>query len=367
MKKRKRMKKTALYQRHIEAGAKMVPFAGYEMPVQYLGVKQEHLTVRNAVGVFDVSHMGEFFVRGPQAEALLQHICSNDISKLTVGKAQYNYLPNGKGGVVDDLIVYKIEEQVFLLVVNAANIEKDWAWISQQNQAFDAQLENQSDALSLLAIQGPKALDAMQKLTTIDLKALPFYAHQKGSFAGVEGVIVATTGYTGSGGIEIYFPNEQANQIWDAVIEAGDDFGIAPIGLAARDTLRLEMGYCLYGNEIDDQTSPIAAGLGWVTKPAFLGIDQAILTQQKNSGTATQLVAFEMTERGIPRGRYTITTPEGQSIGTVTSGTQSPSLDKGIGLGYVTTANATVGTEIGILIRDKIISATIVKLPFYKS
>jgi len=361
------MKKTALYQRHIQAGAKMVPFAGFEMPVQYAGVKQEHLTVRSALGVFDVSHMGEFKVKGPKAAALLQHICSNDIEKLQASKAQYNYLPNGSGGVVDDLIVYKIDADHYMLVVNASNIDKDWAWITQQNTSFQAELENCSDQLSLLAIQGPKALEAMQKLTQVALDALPFYAHQTGTFAGVEDVLIATTGYTGSGGIEIYFPNAQAEKIWDAVIAAGADLGIAPIGLAARDTLRLEMGYCLYGNEIDEHTSPIAAGLGWVTKPEVLGIDQALLSQQKKTGTPQRLVAFELEDRGIPRVGYTLVDTAQNPIGVVTSGTQSPSLDKGIGLGYVTAKQATVGTEIGVMIRDKYVAATVVRLPFYKA
>jgi aminomethyltransferase len=365
--KKKRMKKTALYQRHIQADAKMVPFAGFEMPVQYAGVKQEHLTVRSALGVFDVSHMGEFKVKGPNATALLQHICSNDIEKLQVGKAQYNYLPNGSGGVVDDLIVYKIDADHYMLVVNASNIDKDWVWITQQNASFQAELENCSDQLSLLAIQGPKALEAMQKLTQVALDTLPFYAHQTGTFAGVEDVLIATTGYTGSGGIEIYFPNAQAEKIWDAVLAAGADLGIAPIGLAARDTLRLEMGYCLYGNEIDEHTSPIAAGLGWVTKPEVLGIDQALLSQQKKAGTPQRLVAFELIDRGIPRGGYTLVDAAQNPIGVVTSGTQSPSLDKGIGLGYVTTEQDTVGTEIGVMIRDKYVAATVVRLPFCKA
>ena len=361
------MKKTALYQRHIQAGARMVPFAGFEMPVQYAGVKQEHLTVRSALGVFDVSHMGEFKVKGPNAAALLQHICSNDIEKLQVGKAQYNYLPNSSGGVVDDLIVYKIDADHYMLVVNASNIDKDWAWITQQNASFQAELENCSDQLSLLAIQGPKALEAMQKLTQVALDTLPFYAHQTGTFAGVEDVLIATTGYTGSGGIEIYFPNTQAEKIWDAVLAAGADLGIAPIGLAARDTLRLEMGYCLYGNEINEHTSPIAAGLGWVTKPEVLGVDQALLSQQKKTGTPQRLVAFELIDRGIPRGGYTLVDAAQNPIGVVTSGTQSPSLDKGIGLGYVTAKQATVGTEIGVMIRNKYVAATVVRLPFYKA
>ena len=358
------MKRTALYEKHRALGAKLVPFGGFEMPVQYAGVKQEHITVRNHLGVFDVSHMGEFYVRGPQSAALLQHVCSNDIEAMPVGKAQYNYFPNGKGGVVDDLIVYRLEEDTYFLVVNASNIAKDWDWLQQQNTKFNAQLEDCSATTSLLAIQGPKALEVMQTLTAVDLSAMPFYAHQTTTFAGVPNVLVATTGYTGAGGIEIYFDNNDADTIWEAVLEAGAAHHIAPIGLAARDTLRLEMGYCLYGNEIDDTTSPIAAGLGWVTKLPQLGIDKALLEQQKKEGTATQLVAFKLNDRGIPRTGYTIVDETGSPLGNVTSGTQSPILNQGIGLGYMAHSHAKVGQQIGIRIREKNIAATVVKLPF---
>ena len=358
------MKRTALYEKHRALGAKLVPFGGFEMPVQYAGVKQEHMTVRNHLGVFDVSHMGEFYVRGPQAASLLQHVCSNNIEAMPVGKAQYNYFPNGKGGVVDDLIVYRLEEDTYFLVVNASNIAKDWDWLQQQNTKFNAELEDCSATTSLLAIQGPKALEAMQTLTAIDLSAMPFYAHQTTTFAGVPNVLVATTGYTGAGGIEIYFDNNDADTLWEAVLEAGAAHHIVPIGLAARDTLRLEMGYCLYGNEIDDTTSPIAAGLGWVTKVPQLGIDKALLEQQKKEGTATKLVAFKLNDRGIPRTGYTIVDETGSPLGNVTSGTQSPILNQGIGLGYVARSHAKVGQQIGIRIREKNIAATVVKLPF---
>jgi len=361
------MNNTALTNVHIELGAKMVPFAGYNMPVQYEGVTAEHENVRNNVGVFDVSHMGEFLVSGQNALALLQKVCSNDVSKLVVGKAQYNYLPNKQGGIVDDLIIYQIKEDQYLLVVNAANIEKDWEWITQHNEEFGADLRNISDEYSLLAIQGPKAIEAMQSLTTIDLSAIKFYQFEVGQFAGIENVIISATGYTGSGGFEVYCKNEEVGQLWEKVFEAGKDFGIKPIGLAARDTLRLEMGYCLYGNDIDDTTSPLEAGLGWVTKftKDFVGSD--LLKAQKERGLTNKLVGFQLEERGIPRSGYQITDNNGKVIGNVTSGTMAPSLGIGIGMGYVPVEYAEPGNTIGIQIRKNQVPATVVKLPFYKN
>ncbi|RNL92654.1 glycine cleavage system aminomethyltransferase GcvT [Sinomicrobium pectinilyticum] len=359
------MKNTALTDVHIALGAKMVPFAGYNMPVQYEGVNAEHETVRNGIGVFDVSHMGEFFLRGENALDLIQKVTSNDASRLTVGKAQYSCMPNDKGGIVDDLIVYKLGEEEYLLVVNASNIEKDWDWIKSQN-TFGADMENVSENYSLLAIQGPKAVEAMQSLTPVDLSAIPFYSFETGEFAGVKDIIISATGYTGSGGFEIYCKNEDAKQVWDKVFEAGAGFGIKPIGLAARDTLRLEMGYCLYGNDIDDTTSPIEAGLGWITKFTKDFVNSGALKEQKENGVKRKLVAFELTEKGIPRQGYDIVDGEGKVIGNVTSGTMSPSLGKGIGLGYVPTELAGAGNTIHIQVRKKAIPAVVVKLPFYK-
>lgn len=361
------MKNTALTNIHIELGAKMVPFAGYTMPVQYEGVTAEHENVRKNVGVFDVSHMGEFLISGPNAIALLQKVSSNDITKLEVGKAQYSYLPNEKGGIVDDLIIYQIKDDQYLLVVNASNIEKDWDWISKYNQEFGADMRNISEDYSLLAIQGPKAVEAMQSLTDIDLSAIKFYHFEVGSFAGIPNVIISATGYTGSGGFEIYCKNEEAPQLWNKVFEAGEDFGIKPIGLAARDTLRLEMGYCLYGNDIDDTTSPLEAGLGWVTKFTKDFVSSDILKAQKENGLEQKLVGFELTQRGIPRSGYVITDPEGNPIGKVTSGTMAPSLGIGIGMGYVSVAHAKEGSSIGIQIRKNQVEAKVVKLPFYKN
>ncbi len=359
------MKQVALNDTHETLGAKMVSFAGYNMPVQYEGVTAEHETVRKALGVFDVSHMGEFLAIGDGALDLLQLVCSNDISKINIGQAQYNCLPNEDGGIVDDLLVYRIREKEYLLVVNASNIEKDWEWIKKHNR-FNADLKNISDGYSLLAIQGPKAVEAMQSLTSIDLSAIKFYHFEVAPFAGMDHVIISATGYTGSGGFEIYCKNADTQQLWDKVMEAGADFGIKPIGLAARDTLRLEMGYCLYGNDIDETTSPIEANLGWITKftKDFINSDQ--LKQQKESGPARKLVGFELTERGIPRYGYDIVDAEGNVIGIVTSGTQAPTVGKGIGLGYVPTAMATPGSEIFIQVRKKALPATVVKLPFYK-
>ncbi|MEO0506530.1 MAG: glycine cleavage system aminomethyltransferase GcvT [Bacteroidota bacterium] len=360
------MKQTALSEVHKALDAKMVPFAGFEMPVSYEGVNAEHETVRKAVGVFDVSHMGEFLVEGPQALALLQKVTSNDVSKLTVGKAQYSCFPNETGGVVDDLIVYKVKEETYLLVVNASNIDKDWAHISKYNEHFGANLRNVSDDYSLLAIQGPKAVEAMQSLSSLDLSEIKFYNFVVGDFAGIPHVIISATGYTGSGGFEIYCKNSEVEQVWSKVLEAGANFGIKPIGLAARDTLRLEMGYCLYGNDIDDTTSPIEAGLGWITKFTKEFVNHEALAQQKADGPKRKLVAFQIEERGIPRKDYPILDMAGNEIGQVTSGTMSPSLSKGIGLGYVTVENAKVGSEIQIQIRKNSVPASVVKLPFYK-
>ena len=359
------MKEVALSEKHKELNAKMVPFAGFNMPVSYEGVNIEHETVRKNLGVFDVSHMGEFLISGEHALELIQKISSNDASKLVDGKAQYSCMPNEDGGIVDDLIIYRIDAEKYLLVVNASNIEKDWNWIAHHN-SMDATMRDMSDEMSLLAIQGPKAAEAMQSLTDIDLTNMKFYTFEMGRFAGVDKVIVSATGYTGSGGFEIYFKNEDAEQIWDAVMKAGEDFGIKPIGLAARDTLRLEMGYCLYGNDIDDTTSPIEAGLGWITKFTKDFINSEELKKQKENGPKRKLVAFELDERGIPRQGYDIVDENGKKIGEVTSGTMSPSLEKGIGLGYVPAEIAGVGNKISIQIRKKVVPATQVKLPFYK-
>ncbi|WGK64558.1 glycine cleavage system aminomethyltransferase GcvT [Croceiramulus getboli] len=360
------MKNTALSHIHEQLGAKMVPFAGYNMPVQYEGVNAEHETVRQGVGVFDVSHMGEFLVQGEGALALLQYVCSNDISKLSPGRAQYNCFPNESGGIVDDLIVYHIRENEYLLVVNASNIEKDWAWLEKQNR-FGATLKNISEDYSLLAIQGPKAVEAMQSLTEVDLNGIKFYHFEVAPFAGLDYVIISATGYTGSGGFEIYCKNDQVEQLWTRVMEAGASYGIKPIGLAARDTLRLEMGYCLYGNDIDDTTSPIEAGLGWITKFNKDFINADALQKEKEAGPKRKLVGFELEERGIPRHGYDIVDEEGQVIGVVTSGTMGPSVNKPIGLGYVPTALAKPGSQIHIQIRKKALLATVVALPFYKA
>ena len=359
------MKNTALFHIHKKLGAKMVPFAGYNMPVQYQGVTQEHLCVRSGVGVFDVSHMGEFFVRGKGASNFIQKITSNDVNKLFDGKVQYSCFPNLDGGIVDDLLVYRIKEEVFMLVVNASNIEKDWNWINQFLTP-DVELENKSDDISLLAVQGPKAIETLQSLTDIDLSKMSYYTFEKGTFAGEENVLVSATGYTGAGGFEIYFKNNVAEQIWNSVFEAGKEFDIKPIGLAARDTLRLEMGFCLYGNDIDDTTSPIEAGLNWITKFTNNFNNSDALYKQKEEGVNKKLIGFELLERGIPRKDYEITDVEGNIIGRVTSGTQSPSLQKPIGMGYVQKAFTKVDTEIYIHVRKKSLKAKVVKLPFYK-
>jgi aminomethyltransferase len=360
------LKNTALTKVHESLGAKMVPFAGYNMPVQYKGLIEEHHCVRKALGVFDVSHMGEFWVKGPKALDLIQKVTSNDASKLFDGKVQYSCLPNKDGGIVDDLLVYRFGEEEYFLVVNASNIEKDWNWIQQFNQEIGAEMTNVSDDYSLLAIQGPLALKAMQKLTEMNVVDMEYYTVQRGKFAGKDNIIFATTGYTGAGGCEIYFRNEDAEDIWNAVMEAGAEFGIQPIGLGARDTLRLEMGFCLYGNDIDDTTSPLEAGLGWITKFTKDFTNSEALKLQKANGVSKKLVAFEMIDKGIPRHGYEIAQADGSVIGVVSSGTQSPSLGKAIGMGYVPTSMSAVGKEIYLLIRGKQLKAQVVSLPFYK-
>lgn len=344
----------------------MVPFAGYMMPVSYEGVNIEHETVRNAVGVFDVSHMGEFLIEGPKAIDLIQKVSSNDASKLTIGRAQYSCMPNEEGGIVDDLIIYRVKEETYLMVVNAANIQKDWDHIAKYNQEIGAQMRDISEDYSLLAIQGPKAVEAMQSLTSVDLSAIKFYHFEVGDFAGIDYVIISATGYTGSGGFEIYCKNSEVEQIWQRVLEAGASYGIKPIGLAARDTLRLEMGYCLYGNDINDSTSPLEAGLGWITKFSKDFVNSDGLAQEKEAGVQRKLIGFELSERGIPRQGYAILDQEGTEIGTVTSGTMSPSLGKGIGMGYVPKVHSSPGTQIRIQIRKNAALAVIVKPPFYK-
>lgn len=350
---------------HIELGAKMHSFAGYNMPIEYSGIKDEHMTVRNGVGVFDVSHMGEIWVKGEKALSFLQRITSNDVSKLLIGQAQYSCFPNGKGGIVDDLLVYAYEPFKYLLVVNASNIEKDWNWLIAQNKE-GAELENSSDKIAQLAIQGPKAIEVMQKLTSVDLSSIPYYTFKVGDFAGIDNVIISATGYTGAGGFEIYFHNVYASKIWKKLFETGKYAGIKPIGLGARDTLRLEMGFSLYGNDIDDTTSPIEAGLGWITKlaPYKHLIDKDLLEKQKKEGVSRKLCGFKMIERGIPRHEYLIKNENGEEIGHVTSGTQSPVLNVGIGMGYVQSEYSKIGDIIFIEIRGKLIKAEIVKKPF---
>lgn len=359
------MKKTAFNRIHQETGGKMVSFAGFEMPIEFAGIKTEHMAVRNSVGVFDVSHMGEFWVKGPQAFNLVQSVTTNDISTLKLGQAQYSCLPNGNGGIVDDLLVYYYEEQKYLLVVNASNIDKDWAWINARN-TMGAELENASDKISQLAIQGPKAIDVLQKLTDINLLNIPYYHFTTGKLAGVENVIISATGYTGSGGFELYFYNEHAIEIYNAIFKAGEEFGIQPIGLGARDTLRLEKGFCLYGNDIDDTTSPIEAGLGWITKFNDQNnfIDKERLQQQKTEGVSRKLCGFEMIDRGIPRHGYELFDANENKIGVVTSGTQSPCLNNGIGMAYIDIAHTALGTEIYLSVRNKQLKAKVVKFPF---
>jgi len=359
------LKATALSDVHIKLGAKMVPFAGYNMPVQYVGINAEHETVRNGVGVFDVSHMGEFVLKGENALDLIQRVTSNDASKLTVGKVQYSCLPNDKGGIVDDLLVYRVEDDAYILVVNASNIEKDWNWISKFNDK-GVEMIDVSDKTTLLAVQGPKAAATLQKLTDVNLADMQYYTFKKGTFAGVPDVYISATGYTGAGGFEIYLPNQNAHQVWDAIFKAGEEFGIKPIGLGARDTLRLEMGFCLYGNDIDDTTSPIEAGLGWITKFTKDFTNSAALKEQKEKGVGRKLIGFEMIDRGIPRHGYDVVDANGNKIGVVTSGTQSPTLQKPIGMAYVGTNYAAENSEIYISIRDKSLKAKVVKFPFLK-
>jgi aminomethyltransferase len=359
------MKTTVFNKIHKKFGAKLVEFAGYEMPIEYSGIKDEHMTVRNSVGVFDVSHMGEFWIKGPNALNLVSKITSNDPRILKIGQAQYSCFPNGKGGIVDDLLVYFYEPEKYMLVVNAANIEKDWNWVVSQNNV-GAELENASDSISQLAIQGPNATEVLQKLTDVDLSEIKFYTFTTNKFAGVDDVIISATGYTGAGGFELYFRSNVAEQIWNAIFEAGAEFGIKPIGLAARDTLRMEMGYCLYGNDIDDTTSPIEAGLGWITKfnNGREFIDREFLKMQKTEGVTRRLRGFVLQERGIPRHGYELVNSEGSVIGNVTSGTMSPVLNKGIGMGYIAREYSAFGTQIFIKIRNKTIPAEITKLPF---
>ncbi|TGE22988.1 glycine cleavage system aminomethyltransferase GcvT [Hymenobacter metallicola] len=359
------LKTVVLNDVHQQLGAKMVPFAGYNMPVRYSSDLEEHRTVRRAVGIFDVSHMGEFRVRGPQALDLIQRVTSNDASKLTDGKAQYSCLPNEDGGIVDDLLVYKLADEDYMLVVNASNIDKDWNWISRFNTE-GAEMENISDQTSLFAVQGPKAAEALQSLTDADLQSIPYYSFVRGTFAGAPNVIISATGYTGAGGFELYIPNEHAQQVWDKIMEAGQPFGLKPIGLGARDTLRLEMGFSLYGNDIDDSTSPLEAGLGWITKFTKDFTNSARLKAQKEQGVSRKLVAFLMDGPGIPRSHYELVNEAGEKIGEVTSGTQSPSLSKGIGLGYVRTEFSAPGSQIFVQVRGKNFPATVVKLPFVK-
>ena len=356
------MKKLALDRIHREMGAKMVPFAGYEMPLQYSGLTDEHLAVREGVGMFDVSHMGEFILRGERAIDLIQKISSNDASKLSEGKVQYACMPNGKGGIVDDLLIYCLSEDTYMLVVNASNIEKDWDWISSHNE-FGVEMQNISDRTCLLAVQGPKATEALKGLTQIDLEGMKYYTFEKGVFAGVENVLVSATGYTGSGGFELYFDNEHAEKIWNEVMKAGGSQNIKPAGLGARDTLRLEKGFCLYGNDIDDTTSPIEAGLGWITKFTKEFVDADLLKSQKENGTSRKLVGFTMIDRGIPRKDYPILDADNNEIGVVTSGTSSPSLKQGIGMGYVKKELANLDSEIYIGIRNKSLKAQIKKMP----
>ena len=360
------MKNTPFSHKHIELGAKMAEFAGYNMPISYTGINDEHFAVRNSVGVFDVSHMGEFILKGDGALDLIQRVTSNDASKLTDGKAQYSCLPNDDGGIVDDLLVYCVEaNKVYMLVVNASNIEKDWNWISKHNTA-NVEMHNVSDKTCLLAIQGPNATKALQTLTDMDIMNLKYYTFTKGVFAGVDNVLVSATGYTGAGGVEIYFrdENDNANKIWDAIFEAGKSYNIKPIGLGARDTLRLEMGFCLYGNDIDDTTSPLEAGLGWITKFTKDFTSKAIFEQQKADGVKRKLVGFEMIDRGIPRHDYLIKDADGNTIGKVCSGTQSPSLNKAVGLGYVAVEHTAIDGDIFIEIRNNLVKAKVAKIPF---
>ena len=355
------LKKTPFYDKHIEAGGKMVPFAGFEMPVQFEGLTAEHLNVRSNVGAFDCSHMGEFFVKGPEALNLVQKITSNDAAKLTPGKIQYSCMPNATGGIVDDLLVYCLSETEYMLVVNGACLDKDWAWVNENN-TFNCTVEDRSDNLGLLAVQGPNATQALQPLTDLDLENMTYYTFGIGTFCGVENVLVSATGYTGAGGFEVYVPTEHAHAFWDAIMANG----VKPAGLGARDTLRLEMGFCLYGNDIDDTTSPIEAGLGWITKFTKEFTNSDALLKQKEEGVTRRLVGFELVDRGVPRQGYDICDANGNKIGHVTSGTMSPSLNKAIGMGYVTKDLSKAGTEIYIAVRKKLLKAVVTRPPFYK-
>jgi aminomethyltransferase len=357
------LKEVELNEVHIALGAKMVPFAGYNMPVQYSNLIQEHNAVRNNVGVFDVSHMGEFLLKGEKALELIQLVTSNDASKLSNGKVQYTCMPNNTGGIVDDLLVYRYDENEYYLVVNASNIQKDWDWIASHN-SFGVQMENLSDKMSLFAVQGPNAIKVLQTLTDVDLSSMPYYTFKGGTMAGVEDVIISNTGYTGSGGFELYVWNQDAKKLWNAIFEAGKAFEIIPCGLGCRDTLRLEKGFCLYGNDINDDTSPIEAGLGWITKFSKDFVNSSYHKSLKENGVSKKLVGFEMIDRGIPRQHYAIKDTEGNVIGEVTSGTQSPSLGKAIGMGYVSIENAEIDKEIYIEIRDKALKAVVCKVPF---
>lgn len=358
------MKETALISVHISLGAKMTEFAGYNMPVVYTSINEEHAAVRNSVGVFDVSHMGEFVLKGKGALDLIQRVTTNDASKLTPGKAQYSSLPNLNGGLVDDLLVYMLKENEYLLVVNASNMKKDWDWIARFNTKGDVEMADISDSITLLAVQGPKAAEALQSLTTVDLNAIPYYSFVRGKFAGVDDVIISATGYTGAGGFELYFDKKHSMAVWNAVFAAGKDFGIKPIGLAARDTLRLEKGFCLYGNDLDDTTSPLEAGLGWITKFSKDFNGKEIFLKQKQEGVKRKLIGFELVEKGIPRHDYRILDTDGNVIGKVTSGTMAPTLKKPIGMGYVATPFAAPDKEIFVEIRNTPVRARVVKMPF---
>lgn len=359
------MKKTALYDKHLSLGAKIVPFAGFEMPVQYSGVTEEHFAVREKAGIFDVSHMGQFIIEGAGAKDLLQFVTTNDVNTLVNGKAQYSCLPNGKGGIVDDLIIYKIADEKYFVVVNASNIDKDWEHISKFNEKFGAKMTNTSDETSLIAIQGPLATKILQKLTDVNLSEIPYYHFTTGKVAGVDDVVISNTGYTGSGGFEIYFKNEYAEKLWDAITDAGKEDGLIPCGLAARDTLRLEKGFCLYGNDIDDTTSPLEAGLGWITKLAKGDfIDAEYLRKQKEEGVTRKLIGFELIDKGVPRHDYPVVDAKGNVIGKVTSGTSSPMKKIGLGLAYVDAPHFKLDTEIFIQVRNKNLKAKVVKFPF---
>jgi len=362
------MKETPLTQEHIKLGARMMSFAGYNMPVSYSGITEEHMTVRNHVGLFDVSHMGQFFVKGDDAVELIQKISSNDASKLVVGQAQYSCFPNDKGGIVDDFIAYKIADEEYMLVVNASNIEKDLSWINQAND-FNCSIDDRSDDYALLALQGPKAAEVLSRLTNVQVDQIPYYYFAVGTVCGKENVIISATGYTGSGGFELYLNNEDAVDVWNDILAAGEAENILPVGLGARDTLRLEMGYCLYGNDINDTTSPIEAGLGWITKTKKEAdfYSKEIFLGQRENGVEKKLVAFKVDDRRVPRNGYEIVNQDDEVIGMVSSGTMSPCLEIPIGMGYVETEYAKAGTEIGIQIRNKTLKATIVKLPFYKA